>query len=94
MFLEFKTLKKKKFDIFKTFEIFNSEALSIIKQRILKFVLIEADNMPDKQTSITAEIDKNNDVQLSILNNTKFYNLLSCTWHKRQQKLNNENIKC
>jgi len=44
MCLEFGVLKKKKFNIFNTFEMFNCESISILKDKIIKFVLIEADN--------------------------------------------------
>ncbi|MDD3013185.1 MAG: hypothetical protein PHC34_05730 [Candidatus Gastranaerophilales bacterium] len=37
-------LKKKKFNIFNTFDMYSCEAISIIKDKIIKFVLIEADN--------------------------------------------------
>lgn len=37
-------LKKRKFNIFNTFDVFSSEAISILKNTIIKFVLIEADN--------------------------------------------------
>lgn len=37
-------MKKKKFNIINTFDIFSTEAISIIKDKIIKFVLIEADN--------------------------------------------------
>jgi phospholipase C len=39
-----KALKKKNFNIFNTFDVFSCEAMSILKDKIIKFVLIEADN--------------------------------------------------
>jgi len=86
--------EKKKFDIFKTFEIFNSTAVSIIKERIIQFVHIEAENFFMTQSSVTASITKDNAVQLSVLNNEKVYNLLTCTWRKYQQRVLNESINC
>jgi len=37
-------LKKKKFNIFNTFDVFSCESISILKDKIIQFVLIEADN--------------------------------------------------
>ena len=74
--------------------MFNSEAMNIIKERLIKFVLIEADNFMGKSHSITTDISSDNSIQLSILNNKKLYNLLNNTWQRKQQKVENENNKC
>ncbi|OGI22971.1 MAG: hypothetical protein A2287_08940 [Candidatus Melainabacteria bacterium RIFOXYA12_FULL_32_12] len=87
-------MKKKKYNIFKTFDMFNSEAMNIIKERLIKFVLIEADNFMGKSHSVTTDISSDNSIQLSILNNKKLYNLLNNTWQRKQQKVENENNKC
>jgi hypothetical protein len=49
--LESRVLKKRQFNIFNTFDVFNCEAIDILRERIIKFVLIEADNffMPKLQ---------------------------------------------
>lgn len=86
-------LKKRRFDIFNTFELFNMEALNVIKERIIKFVLIEADNLSGKKSDITADLAKDDTVQLTVFNNLGLYTLLDSTWRKRQQKLKDENIK-
>jgi len=36
---------RKKFDIIKTFEIFNKENMSILKNKIIEIILVEADNI-------------------------------------------------
>jgi len=87
-------LKKKKFDIFKTFDIFDSEAISIIKERIIKFVLIEAENFFITKSNINAEFDKDEALQITVFNNPKVYNLLTNTWNRYKQKVQNESIKC
>ncbi|MFH0702061.1 MAG: hypothetical protein V2B14_00780 [bacterium] len=101
---------KKIFDIFKTFDIFNSEALSIIKDKIIKFILIETndfsskkeknffitkkfDNSFDAKSYIKTDIEKDEFIYFSVLNNKKCYNLLTNTWRKYEQKMKNENIK-
>ena len=87
-------IKKKKFDIFRTFEIFNSEAISIIRERIIKFVLVEADNFFITKSFLNADINKDDDVQITILNNKNVYNLLTNSWRKYQQRVKNEDYKC
>jgi hypothetical protein len=91
--LEFRLLFKK-WDILKTFEIFNSEAIGVIRERIVKFVLIEAENFFAGKSSISTSIKSDESAQITVVNNQKLYNLLDSTWRKRQQKLKDENIKC
>jgi len=86
-------LQKKKFNIFKTFDIFNSEAMNVIKERIIKFVLIEADNFMGKSSSVTTDVGQDDSVQVTVVNNPKMYHLLSNTWRRKQQKLQDENNK-
>ena len=74
--------------------MFNSEAINVIKDRIIRFVLVEADNLFAGKSSIEASTNNDESTQITVVNNKKVYNLLENTWRKRQQKLQNENIKC
>ncbi len=85
-----KLKKKKRFDIFKTFEIFNSEAASVIKESIIRFVLVEAENFFITKSCLKTNIMKDESVNFSIINNQKIYNLLSTVWKKYQKKDENE----
>lgn len=84
----------KKFDIIRTFEIFNAETMNVIRERIIKFVLIEAENFFAKKTAVTAEITTDDSICFSVLNNEKVYHLLTNAWRKHQKRIENENIKC
>ena len=82
--------KTKKFDIYKTFEIFNRLLINVIKDEIIKFVLVETDGFLASSSYVQADINKNDVVQLSILNNQKLYNIITNSWSRYQQKKNNE----
>ena len=84
----------KKFDIIKTFEIFNTETINVIRERIIQFVLVEAENFFASKTAITAEITSDDTICFSVLNNEKVYNLLTNAWRKKQKRMENEDIKC
>ena len=91
------TIKSKKLDILKTFEIFNKENIGVLKDKIIEIILVEADNIfSNNKHLFTLDIKKNNAVQISVLNDRKTYDLLSSTWkrHKmKQEKLNDKNKK-
>ena len=81
----------KNFNIFKTFEKFNSESINILKDRIIEIILIETENIFSKPNKNLFEMDfkKNNSIQISIFNDKKTFDLLSNTWkrHKNKQLL-------
>lgn len=89
----------KKTDIFKTFEIFNKENISILKDKIVEIILVEADNIflkATKKNMFELDFKKNNSVQVSVFNDKHAYDLLSNTWkrHKQKQlKTNDKNNK-
>jgi len=84
--------KKKKLDILKTFEIFNMEALSLLKDKFLEIVMIETENIFSSHRNNLFNIDfkKDDSVQITIINDSKTYDLLSNTWkrHNSRKKLN------
>ena len=77
-------------DILKTFEIFLAVPMSIIHKRNIKIVHVEtnifAQNMP-------VEIDLDEDLQLTVYNNKKVYNLLSAVIYKKRLKDENNKSK-
>ena len=77
-------------DIFKTFEIFLSAPISIIHKRNIKIMHVETNIFAQKMPlDINLE---DNDIELTVYNNQKVYNLLSTVIYKRRMK--NENKKC
>ncbi|MDD3150620.1 MAG: hypothetical protein PHV68_07265 [Candidatus Gastranaerophilales bacterium] len=83
----------KKFNILKTFEIFNMEAISILREAIVRFMLIETDNFFKEENAMKATIDKNNQIDISIINKPKMYSLMTNVWYKKQRLEENENIQ-
>ncbi len=75
-------------DILKSFEIFLSTPLSIIHKRKIKIMHVET-NIFASNIPIDVKLDQ--DINLTVYNNKKVYNLLSSVIYKR--KLKNENNK-
>lgn len=75
-------------DILKTFELFLSAPMSLIHKRKIKIMHVEtnifAQNLP-------VDINLDEDIQLTVYNNKKVYNLLSSVIYKRKKR--NENNK-
>lgn len=84
-----KNEKKKPFDILKTFDLFNREALAVIKNKFLEIIMVETDNVfvKNQQQMFNVDIKNDNTVQITILNDKKTYDLLSYAWHKHKRKL-------
>lgn len=78
-----------KFNIFKSFDIFNSEAVSVLKEAIVKFMHIETDYYAEG-SAITAEL-KEDCVTLTIVNQPKVFNLMTLAWYRQKKRLENEN---
>ena len=77
-------------DILKTFEIFLSAPMSIIHKRNIKIMHVEtnifAQNLP-------VDIDLDEDINLTVYNNKKVYNLLSTVIYKKRLKDENNKSK-
>ena len=77
-------------DILKTFELFLSAPMSIIHKRNIKIMHIEtnifAPNLP-------VQISFDDDIQLTVYNNKKVYNLLSSVIYRRKQRDENNKSK-
>ncbi len=76
-------------NIFKTFELFLREPLSLFKQGLVHIVSIQ-DNIFAKKTSINVDLLKDK-AQITVVNNEKVYNLLKLVTYRAKQK-NKENI--
>ena len=76
-------------NIFKTFELFLREPLSLFRQGLVNIVSIQ-DNIFTKKSSINVDLMKNK-AQITVVNNEKVYNLLKLVTYRVRQK-NNENV--
>lgn len=72
-------------NIFKTFEIFLKEPLSILKDNFIQIVSLQTDNIFERKPSVEVAMLKNK-AQITIVNNEKLYNLLSLVTHKAKNK--------
>ena len=51
-------MKNKKFNILKTFDVFNSEAISILREKIINLIFVETDNFFIKGTQNKSFLSK------------------------------------
>jgi hypothetical protein len=70
-------------NIFKTFEIFLREPLSILKERFIQIVSINSDLAV--QSNVNAEF-VDNKTQITVINSDKMYNLFQTVLRKQVQK--------
>ncbi len=72
-------------NIFKTFETFLKEPLSIFKDNFVQIVSLQTGNIFENKPSIDVSVMKNK-TQLTVVNNEKVYNLLSMVTHRAKRK--------
>ena len=77
-------------DILKTFEIFLSSPMSIIHKRKIKIMHVETNIFAQK---LPMEINLESDIQVTVFNNKKVYNLLTNVIEKKRQKDENNKSK-
>ncbi len=77
-------MKKKKFDIRKTFETFLKEPLSILTEGLFQIVNIQS-NIFNQKSAFHVDF-VNNKTQLTVINNEKMYNLFQTVLYKRKLK--------
>ena len=77
-------MKKKKFDIRKTFETFLREPLSILTEGLFQIVNIQA-NIFNQESSFNIDF-VNNKTQLTVVNNDKMCNLFQTVLYKQKLK--------
>ena len=76
-------------NIFKTFETYLKEPLSVLRENFFQLVSIQTGNLSDNKSSLDVSLVKNK-IQFTVINNEKLYNLLSLVAHKKN--LNNNEI--
>lgn len=72
-------------NIFKTFEIFLKEPLSILRDNFIQIVSVQTGNIFEQKPSIDVSLLKNK-AQLTVVNNEKLYNLLSIATLRAKEK--------
>lgn len=70
-------------NIFKSFEIFLREPLSLLRERFIQ--IVNVNSVYAAQPSISADL-MNNKTQITVTNSEKMYNLLSTVMYKKQNK--------
>ncbi len=81
---------KKKFDIRKTFETFLKEPLSILTEGLFQIVSFEG-NIFTKESSFNVDF-VNGKTQLTVINNSKMFNLFQTVLHKKKMLEQQEKV--
>lgn len=71
-------------NIFKTFEIFLREPLSILREKFIQIVNVQT-GAPAEMSGINADL-LDGRAQITVINNEKMYNLLSTAMYKKRKK--------
>ena len=79
-------------NIFKTFETFLKEPLSILRDNFIQIVSIQTENIFEHKPSIDVSFLKNK-AQITVVNNEKVYKLLSIVKHRTEQREKVKNDK-
>ena len=74
-------------NIFKTFEIYLKEPLSILRDNFVQIVSIQTGNIFENKPSIDVSLLKKK-AQLTVVNNEKLYNLLFLASQRARKKEN------
>ena len=72
-------------NIFKTFETFLKEPLSILKDNLIQIVSIQTGNIFENKPSVDVSVTKEK-TQITVVNNEKLYNLLSLVQYRAKKK--------
>jgi len=72
-------------NIFKTFETYLKEPLSVLRDNFIQIVSIQTGNIFEHKPSIDVSLLKNK-AQLTVVNNEKLYNLLSLVTLRANKK--------
>ena len=79
-------------NIFKTFETFLKEPLSILRENCIQIVSVQTANIFENKPSVDVTMMKDK-TQITVVNNEKLYNLLSLVNRKVQEKKENQTIE-
>ena len=77
--------KRNPMNIFKTFETFLKEPLSILKDNFIQIVSVQTGNIFENKPSVDVTMLKDK-AQITVVNNEKLYNLLSLVNRRAQSK--------
>ena len=72
-------------NIFKTFETYLKEPLSILRENFFQIISIQTGNIFEHKPSIDVSFTKDK-AQITVVNNEKLYNLLSIVTHRAKLK--------
>ena len=72
-------------NIFKSFELFLKEPLSILRDNFIQIVSIQTGNIFENKPSVDVTMMKDK-AQITVVNNEKLYNLLSLVTAKAKKK--------
>ena len=72
-------------NIFKTFETFLKEPLSILRDNFIQIVSIQTGNIFEQKPSMDICFTKEK-TQINVINNEKLYNLLTLVQHRANKK--------
>ncbi len=72
-------------NIFKTFETYLKEPLSILRENFIQIVSIQTGNIFEQKSSLDVSLLKDK-AQLTVINNEKLYNLLSLVTRRASMK--------
>lgn len=73
-------------NIFKTFETYLKEPLSILRENLIQIISLQTGNIFENKPSVDVSFTKDK-AQITVVNNEKLYNLLSLVTHRAQKKL-------
>ena len=76
-------------NIFKTFETYLKEPLSILRDNLIQIISLQTGNIFENKPSIDISFTKDK-AQLTVVNNEKLYNLLSLVTHRAAKKAKEE----
>lgn len=79
-------------NIFKTFEIFLREPLSVLKNNWIQIVSLQTGNFFENKPSCDVTLTKSG-AQITVINNPKLYNLLSLVTYKAKNNEKREVLK-
>lgn len=72
-------------NIFKTFETYLKEPLSILRDNFIQIIGLQTGNIFEHKPSIDVNLSKDK-AQITVVNNEKLYNLLSLVTHRAKMK--------
>lgn len=72
-------------NIFKTFETYLKEPLSILRDNFIQIIGLQTGNIFEHKPSIDVNLTKDK-TQITVVNNEKLYNLLSLVTHRAKMK--------